>query len=265
MRLRAHVVIFEKGNSGLPPPQRAIYTARLLGSEVLSDQAQCKHFRFAVDDLPVFDFAAGQFISMLAKNGDKQMTRAYSLASGPRGNSQFDLCLNRVEGGFFSNFLCDMEHGNIVHFHGPHGHFVLRQPLRDCLMISTGTGVAPIRGFVEWLFEPGTGRHQGQHVYLVFGTRNESELYYRDFFEKVAATNPNFHYMPSLSRGSESWEGLRGYVQEHVRAILEARVGNGREAMDAYICGLNEMVSANRKLLAEYGWDKKQIVFERYD
>jgi len=36
--------------------------------------------------------------------------------------------------------------------------------------------------------------------------------------------------------------------------------------MDAYICGLNDMVSANRKLLTEeFGWDKKQVIFERYD
>ena len=33
----------------------------------------------------------------------------------------------------------------------------------------------------------------------------------------------------------------------------------------AYICGLNNMVSAVRALLTERGWHKKQIVFERYD
>jgi ferredoxin-NADP reductase len=33
----------------------------------------------------------------------------------------------------------------------------------------------------------------------------------------------------------------------------------------AYICGLNEMVSANRDRLMELGWQRKQIVFERYD
>jgi ferredoxin-NADP reductase len=33
----------------------------------------------------------------------------------------------------------------------------------------------------------------------------------------------------------------------------------------AYICGLNEMVSANRERLTGLGWDKKQIIFERYD
>ena len=245
-------------------PQRPIYTAKLLKTVLLSERTQCKHFEFEVEELPNFDFAPGQFVSMLATNGDKQMTRAYSIASGPHSTNRFDLCLNRVEGGFFSNHLCDMEHGLTTHFHGPHGHFMLRNPLRDSLMIATGTGVAPMRGFVEWLFGA-TPRHNGRRIWLVFGTRNESEIYYRDFFEEVARKNPNFHYVVTLSRPHEGWQGAHGYVQEQVKRILETRPEHGKDDMDAYICGLNPMVSANRKQLAEYGWDKKQIVFERYD
>jgi ferredoxin-NADP reductase len=36
--------------------------------------------------------------------------------------------------------------------------------------------------------------------------------------------------------------------------------------MHAYICGLNEMVSAVRSLLIEEcGWEKKRVIYERYD
>ncbi len=245
-------------------PPRPIYTAKLINTVLLSERAQCKHLELEVEELEQFDFAPGQFVSMLAKNGDKQMTRAYSIASGPNGNKRFALCLNRVEGGFFSNYLCDMEHGRIAHFHGPHGHFVLRNPLRDCLMIATGTGVAPMRGFIEWLFGS-TPHHEGKDIWLIFGTRNVSEIYYRDYFEEVARKNSNFHYLITLSRGPEDWTGARGYVQDHVKKILDQRPDHGKNDMDAYICGLNMMVSANRKQLADYGWDKKQIVFERYD
>ncbi len=39
----------------------------------------------------------------------------------------------------------------------------------------------------------------------------------------------------------------------------------GGFAVHAYICGLNEMVSANRERLMGLGWQKKQVIFERYD
>ena len=121
-----------------------------------------------------------------------------------------------------------------------------------------------MRGFVEWLFGT-TPRHEGKDIWLVFGTRNTTELYYRDYFEEVARKNSNFHYLITLSRGPEDWTGARGYVQDHVKEILDQRPDHGKNDMDAYICGLNMMVSANRNQLVNYGWDKKQIVFERYD
>ena len=245
---------------------RELLTARLQREEMLSERAQCKHLKFAAENMDRFEFKAGQFVSMVAPNSEgKQITRAYSIASGPNGGPHFDLCLNRVEGGFFSNHLCDMKEGDTVQFHGPHGLFVLRNPLRDCIMIATGTGIAPMRGFVEWLFDEQKPQHQGKDIWLVYGTRYETEIYYRDFFEEVAKKNSNFHYMVTLSRCGEEWTGCRGYVQDHVKAVLESRPDRGKDSMDAYICGLNLMVSANRQLLAEFGWEKKQIVFERYD
>src|SRR6204780_1709604 len=167
-----------------------------------------------------FDFQPGQFVSFVALDPmGKHQTRAYSIASAAHGN-QFDVCVNRVEGGFFSNALCDLEVGQSLQFHGPHGLFLLRAPLTDGIFIATGTGIAPMRGFVEYLFpENGEDRSQGRNFWLVYGTRYPSELYYEDYFESVAARRPNFFYLKTLSRANGDWAGLRGYVQEHVEQI----------------------------------------------
>ena len=248
-----------------------MYTARLLRTTLLSQSAQCYHMEFDVPELERFSFAPGQFVSMVAVDDHgKQQTRAYSIASAPHGN-RFDLCLDRVEGGFLSNRLCDLQPGDTLPFNGPYGFFVLQPPLVDTLLIATGTGVAPMRSFIEYLFpNKDEDRSEGKHFWLVYGTRHESEIYYQRYFEKTAAEHPNFHYLTTLSRPHEGWEGLRGYVQNQVRQLLLEhptillRDGDA-SPMHAYICGLNEMVSANRKQLKELGWDRKQIHFERYD
>jgi NAD(P)H-flavin reductase len=69
----------------------------------------------------------------------------------------------------------------------------------------------------------------------------------------------------TLSRPRDSWQGPRGYVQEHVRAIVEALPPERRSHLNAYICGLNNMVKANRELLAGLGFEKKSVIYERYD
>lgn len=257
---------------------RQLYTAHLENKLVLSERAQCYHLEYSVPELASFDFIPGQFVSTVADDPHgKQQTRAYSIASAPASN-RFDLCVNRVEGGFFSNLLCDMEPGQDIQFHGPHGLFTLRQPLSDGIFIATGTGVAPMRSFTQHLWpESGEDLSQDRHFWLVYGTRHETELYYQKYFEKLAAERHNFHYLSSLSRPHDGWEGLRGYVQDHVTAVVKAR-SNGFHPpavvttaepqgfdIHAYICGLNEMVTNNRQRLVELGWQKKQVIFERYD
>lgn len=266
---------------------RELYTARLGRKECISEPAQCFHFEFILEDLESFPFTAGQFVSAVAEDPNgRQQTRAYSIASAASGN-RFELCVNRVEGGFFSNHLADLPDlplGGSIKVHGPHGNFALRQPITDSILVATGTGVAPMRSFTQWLFpKDGPDRSEGKDIWLIYGTRHESELYYRAEFEALAARQPNFHYLATLSRAPESWGGLRGYVQEHMARIVEERAARlglpmPQPAPDptllaselnfdiyTYICGLNNMVSAVRERLAGFGWHRKQIVFERYD
>jgi len=70
-----------------------------------------RHFEFEVLDVEQFDFAPGQFVSLSAVIGGKEITRAYSLASVPSGN-RFELCLNFVDDGHFSPLLFAMEPGD---------------------------------------------------------------------------------------------------------------------------------------------------------
>jgi ferredoxin-NADP reductase len=232
-------------------------TARLKQSTPLSDYT--KHFEFEVEGTPQFGFVPGQWLSLKQTKPDgEEMTRAYSIASAPHGN-RFALCLNRVQDGFMSNYLCDLADGAEISGQGPFGNFILRPPLRDTLFIATGTGIAPFRSMLQWLFAD-SSRHQGKHFWLLFGSRTEKDIYYHEEFLHLAREHPNFDYRPTLSRGGADWQGLRGYVQEHVPGIV-----SGRSDMHAYICGLDKMVSANRELLKGLGWDRKSILYEKYD
>ena len=245
--------------------------ARLIRSTPLSEFT--KHLEFEVQAVARFGFVPGQWLSVKATTpeGD-EITRAYSIASAPSANSDFAFCLNRVQNGFMSNYLCDLKEGAEIFFQGPFGDFILRPPLRDTLFIATGTGIAPFRSMVQGLFNQ-TVEHRAadrsaaapvapvaQQLWLLFGARFEQDIYYREEFERLAAEHPNFHFMPTLSRGGPQWRGLRGYVQEHVKEV----VGRRRD-MRAYICGLDRMVSVNRELLKSLAWNRDLIRHEKYD
>jgi ferredoxin-NADP reductase len=232
-------------------------TARLVRTTSLSELT--KHLEFEVQAASRFGFVAGQWLSLQhIKPDGEEITRAYSIASPPDGN-RFAFCLNRVQDGFMSNYLCDLEEGTEISGQGPFGNFILKPPLRDTLFIATGTGIAPYRSMLHWLFAD-PSRHHNKHFWLLFGSRHEKDIYYHEEFLQLAAEHKNFDYLPTLSQGEANWKGLRGYVQEHVPGIV-----NGRGEMHAYICGLDKMVRANRELLKGLGWDRKSILYERYD
>ncbi len=234
------------------------YGARVLRSVPLSEFT--KHIELEVNGVTRFGFVPGQWLSVKARTPDgEEMIRAYSIASPPSENGHVAFCLNRVHDGFMSNYLCSLEAGAEIAFQGPFGNFILHPPLRDTLFIATGTGIAPLRSMLHWLLAE-HDRHRGRQFWLLFGSRHERDIYYREEFEQLAASHANFHFLPTLSRGEKEWTGLRGYVQEHVPEIVENHID-----MHAYICGLAKMVKTNRELLRSLGWERTSIRYERYD
>ncbi len=197
---------------------------------------------------------------MTLKRNSEQHTRAYSIASPPRGDSRFDLCLNRVPGGMFSNYLSDLAPGATLDFTGPHGFFTVQSPVEhDLVFIATGTGIAPIRGMLADLFV--RNLLTGHETWLLFGVRYPETILYRKEFEQLAAVQPNFHFVPTLSRPPAGWRGRTGYVQKQLREMF-----TGRKDFNAYLCGLKAMVDDVRKILKEeFGLDRKQIRYEKYD
>ncbi len=216
---------------------------------------EVRHFVFAVPGVEQLHFKAGQFVSFTEVLAGKKITRPYSIASRPDGN-HFELCLNRVQEGIFSPWLFEMKPGDSVEMGAPLGFFVVRNPSKEAVFIATGTGIAPFRAMVpDYLTHP-----QSKQLTLLFGVRHENTIYYRSEFEEFANKHPSFRFWPTLSRADSAWTGRTGHVQVH---LMEA-IGDRRE-LDVYICGLKAMVDEVRAILKEMGFDRKQIIFEKYD
>jgi ferredoxin-NADP reductase len=216
---------------------------------------EVRHFVFEVPDVEKFTFVPGQFVSMNQIVNEKKITRAYSIASAPSETNRFELCLNLVHEGLLSPRLFEMRPGDTIDIRPPLGMFVLRNPPRDVVFIATGTGIAPFRSILK-----GQLNEVSKAFTLVFGVRYESHLMYRAEFEEMARRHPHFRFLPTLSRPTESWSGRSGHVQAH----LHEAIGERRD-IDVFLCGLKLMVDDVRNILKEMGFDRKQILFEKYD
>lgn len=216
-----------------------------------------KHFEFEVANGGRFNFRPGQFISLDLNVDGERERRPYSIASAPRDDNTFDLCLNMLPAGKVSSWLFSLKPGDTVRFTGPFGFFALREPPDPVsAFIATGTGIAPIRAMLQQLYR----RPHTAESWLIVGVRDEPDILYRDEFEKLAAENPGFHFIPTLSRPHRGWQGHAGYVQQHVAKYLRDKKG-----LHTYLCGLRRMVRDVVQELKLMGYDPKSFSFEQYD
>jgi CDP-4-dehydro-6-deoxyglucose reductase len=227
--------------------------ARLIESREIAPEV--RHFVFEVPEAAEFPFIPGQWVSCEETVNEEQITRAYSIASAPHGN-RFDLCLNRVQNGHLSPYLFRMHPGDAIEMRGPFGTFIFREPPADSVLVATGTGIAPFRSMLQARL----AKDSRNRITLLFGVRHEHSLLYRDEFESLESQHPGFRFWPTLTRPEPGWTGRTGRIQQH----LAEAVGSRRD-LDVYICGLREMVDEVRAMLRDLGFDRKRMVYEKYD
>jgi benzoyl-CoA 2,3-dioxygenase component A len=192
-----------------------------------------------------FPVLEGQTVGVLPpgldSRGRPHLPRLYSVSSprdGERPNfNNLSLTVKREAGGVASNFLCDLEKGDKVELTGPFGATFLMPNDRQAklLMICTGTGSAPFRGFT--MRRQREGVDGAATMTLVFGARTPEELPYFGPLGKVPDRVLMKHFAFSRVPGAR-----KTYVQDKLRERedeIAALIADPQAHV--YICGLRGM------------------------
>lgn len=217
-----------------------------------------KRFFIEVPELAKFDFVPGQFVTLDLPIHEKpnKRWRSYSIASAPDGSNTFELLIVLAADGLGTNYLFnEVQEGSELTFRGAQGVFNLPKILdTDILLICTGTGIAPFRSMVNYIYE----QHiQFKNIHLVFGCRKKEDLLYYDELKQLEEKMPGFRYHPTLSR--EQWEGRTGYVHPVYEELCKQR-----QEAKFFLCGWKSMVDEAKKRITDMGYDKKAIHLELY-
>jgi benzoyl-CoA 2,3-dioxygenase component A len=255
---------------GINNPAVATVTGnlRLTGPGATSD---IRHIvlDFGATAFPVLE---GQSIGILPPGCDAQgkphHVRLYSVASPRNGErpsyNNLSLTVKRVthdhEGrptaGIASNYLCDLQTGDMVNLVGPYGATFLmpNHAGASLLMICTGTGSAPMRAMTEWRRRR-VALAEGGELLLFFGARTPEELPYFGPLMKLPKSFIDVNLAFSRVPGQP-----KRYVQDLIRQRSDAVI---RHLLDqnsyVYVCGLKGMEQgveqAFQQLCSEHGVD----------
>jgi len=182
-----------------------------------------------------YQFNAGQFVNLQRPDGLK---RCYSIANIPQEANTIEFNIRCLPEGYFTSWLLnELKVGDQLAVSEPRGHcFYLPENIEQgLLLVATGTGLGPLTGILQDALKNG---HNGP-IYLFHGARKIEDLYKIDAMQQLAATQPNFHYLPCLSAQETVPEGFSsGRVNDVVNATLPSLKG-----WRVFLCGHPDMVN----------------------
>lgn len=233
--------------------------ARVIRHERLTDADSANDVRHIVYDISgsALRYVEGQSIGVLPPGADAQgkahKLRLYSIASPAAGDDgdgkTLSICVKRVVTideatgqeyrGVCSNYLCDLEVGNLSRLTGPVGKtFIMpERPKANLIMIATGTGIAPFRAFLARRAKDNT---PGQS-WLFFGAQTRKDYLYESELEAYAQRKDH-HIITAFSREEKNARGGRMYVQDRLTEHGDALLDLLRQPETSlFICGLRGM------------------------
>lgn len=225
--------------------------ATVQGSYRLTSETSDSDVRHIILDLgaTVFPILEGQTVGVTPPG--ETVPRLYSVSSprdGERPNTNnLSLTVKREEHGKASNYLCDLKKGDKIALSGPFGSTFLMpdDPEAKCVMICTGTGSAPFRGFT--MRRQRTMPGAKGTLTLVFGARTPDALPYFGPLQKVPDAFMDKHFAFSRVDGQ-----AKEYVQDRMRAEADSMAGALRDAKThLYVCGLKAMDDGVEQALAD--------------
>jgi NAD(P)H-flavin reductase/ferredoxin len=247
------VIEIEEEESDLP-----FFAVHDFEAEIV-ENAACTHdihmIKLKLQEPQNIEYASGQFFEFDIPGLED--TRAYSLANKYQNGSMLEFHIKRVSEGKGSNFICDLQVGDVVTGSGPYGSMQLRNRDKDLIFIAGGSGMAPIKSLLEEIFS----EYFENRVWFFYGARAKKDLYYVEEWMELAEQHPNFHFVPALSQpdATDEWDGEVGFIADVISRKIE-----DMSNMDAYLCGPPIMIETSCDALYKGGMKGTNISYDEF-
>lgn len=222
---------------------------------------------FRIEKPPQMTFKAGQYIDLTLlsppETDDEGNTRSFSISAGP--DDDYLAVTSRVRDTAFKRTLHSMPLGTALQVDGPYGDFTLHSnPERPAVFLAGGIGVTPFRSMIRRHARPGGTRR----LLLFHSNRRPEDAAYLNEFREFARENPNFTYVPTMSRPETSrlpWDGEAGRIEyDLITRHLRDGAGDDAPAPMFYIAGPPQMVGDLRAMLSDGGIPDDDIRTEEF-
>ena len=209
-----------------------------------------------------FPFNPGQYATLGLMGPEKLVQRPMSISSSADRLDEYEFFVRLVHNGEFTPLLWERSVGDPINIKGAKGRFVLQDDGRTCLLVASGTGLAPFVSMIETLRDRGETRD----LVLLHGVSHDFDLAWRAELEALVASGAfTLRYAATISRPQNcpDWAGLTGRVEAIVEGQLDLHALTP-DNTTIYLCGNPDMIDAVEQAAAARGFPPEQVRKELY-
>lgn len=229
--------------------------------DVTRETADCILVSFNVPQAlrKTFAYCAGQYVTLRAEVGDRELRRSYSLCSAPHEN-EWRVAIKRVVGGMFSQWAhMLLRAGDSIDVLPPDGHFVYvpqGNSARHILLLAAGSGITPVFSILKTALET----EADSRVTLVFGNSRVKDIIFREQIEDLRDRHlARFQLIHTLSGEVQEAPIANGRIDGAKIAHLIPSLINPTNIDEVYICGPGAMIKAAANACLESGVPAERI------
>ena len=215
---------------------------------ITPENARTKTYRLALTEPAPHQAGQHCVVRLTAPDGYRAQ-RSYSIASAPDATNEFEITVERLEGGEVSTFLHDeVAVGDELEIRTPIGGWFVWDGTSPALLVGGGSGVVPLMAMLRLARRT----DRADLLRLVVSVRTPADLYYAD---EIAGPQTTLVYTraapPSFARAPG-----RLTLADIPQPVAPATRG--------FVCGSSGFADAAGDVLVAVGIPTEQIRVERF-
>ena len=209
----------------------------------------------------VFNFTAGQYITLQTVIKEEQVRRAYSICSTPK-SGEIRVAIKAVENGTFSTYATsDLKTGDVIEITAPEGRFELQpESHKNYIAFAAGSGITPILSMVKSVLE----NEPTANFTLVYGNRTAAGTIFYEDLNQLKETYPNQFKLHYIFSREDVKNQLRGRIDKSVTNYFVKNMYKETSFDAAFLCGPEEMIQEVSNTLKSNKIAKENIHFELF-
>lgn len=235
-------------------------------SDIYKETDDCSVITFDIPDSlkQEFRYMQGQYLTLRADIGNKDVRRSYSLCSSPLENA-WKVAVKKVEEGLFSTYVNEvLKKNDIIDVMPPHGNFYKEcapDKQKNYIAFAAGSGITPILSIMKTHLAA-----EPQSTFKLFYlNKNVKSIIFKEEIEALKSKYFNrveLYYM--LTKEFRDVPLLNGRFDEEKLSVITQNVVDVKTIDECFICGPESMIFLIRDSLISAGLSNDDIHYELF-